>query len=228
MRTVAAANTASGRNYARAVKATVAPPTASQGLLDAVIGGVTGFIAGGPAGALAGAVAGATKKSTPAPTPTSLVPTGPVGCPSGQFLVNGTCVNLGAALPGGAPLTYPVSGTQVAAGGGVAVGAWGVPAYQPAYLQQTKRMCPRGTRLGRDGLCYPKALLGRNSPNRAWPAGRKPLFTGGELASLRKAQRVMERAKGYGLALKSTPKGKPGPTGPLFTRGPGGKFKQVK
>ena len=51
--------------------------------------------------------------------------------------------------------------------------------------------CPRGTQLGKDGLCYNKSAI--TNKQRMWPAGRKPLLTGGEMGAISTAARAGRR-----------------------------------
>jgi len=66
------------------------------------------------------------------------------------------------------------------------------------------RICPRGSVLGKDGLCYNK----RDIPNsqREWPRGRRPLLTGGEMrcisvaaSAAKKLQRKQKQLMAMGL-----------------------------
>jgi len=54
--------------------------------------------------------------------------------------------------------------------------------------------CPRNTVLGTDGICYNKK--GFANKNRMWPAGRKPLLTGGEMGAISTAARAGRRLEG--------------------------------
>jgi len=51
--------------------------------------------------------------------------------------------------------------------------------------------CPRGTQLGNDGLCYNKSQI--SNKQRMWPAGRKPLLTGGDMRAISTAARAGRR-----------------------------------
>jgi len=72
-----------------------------------------------------------------------------------------------------------------AVGGQFGVGL--VPAQRPSSTS----ICPRGSVLGKDGLCYNK----RGFPNsqRKWPKGRAPLLTGGERNAITKASRAARK-----------------------------------
>ena len=54
--------------------------------------------------------------------------------------------------------------------------------------------CPRNTVLGTDGVCYNKK--GFANGNRMWPAGRKPLLSGGDLGAIARAARAAKRMEG--------------------------------
>lgn len=139
--------------------------------------GVTTFGAGG----------GTTPAPTPPPTPRAPKP-GRNGCPEGQRLIAGRCVDPGAIFPGGDPFVSP--GPDMAT-----TGAFGLPAIVPSVEQRTVRDCPDGMVLGRDNLCYPKAVLPGRSRFRKWRRSRKPMFTAGDLNAIRRAQRLKGKAK---------------------------------
>ena len=54
-----------------------------------------------------------------------------------------------------------------------------------------RAVCPRGTHLGNDGLCYNKSQI--TNKQRMWPAGRKPLLSGGDMAAISTAARAGRR-----------------------------------
>lgn len=54
-----------------------------------------------------------------------------------------------------------------------------------------RAVCPRGTQLGNDGLCYNKSQI--TNKQRMWPAGRKPLLTGGDMRAISTAARAGRR-----------------------------------
>jgi len=79
---------------------------------------------------------------------------------------------------------------------GMAVrGAFGMPAIEPAVEMRQHRSCPTGMVLGRDGLCYPKAVLRRDSKFREWRPGMRPILTGGERRGITKARRSINKAR---------------------------------
>jgi len=93
-------------------------------------------------------------------------------------------------LPGGA------TGFQPEQFGAAVMGAFGA-ALEPAAMASTRLMCPRGTVLGRDNLCYNRRDLRKSE--RKWDPGTKPVLTGGQVNTLKKAQRIQERMKKLGL-----------------------------
>lgn len=65
---------------------------------------------------------------------------------------------------------------------------------QPGSRVIDQAVCPRGTQLGDDGLCYNKSQI--SNKQRMWPAGRKPLLTGGDMRAISTAARAATRLKG--------------------------------
>lgn len=136
------------------------------------------------------------------PTPPGPIPgrpgapplTAPPSCPPGKVLVAGRCVDPTAALPGGQPFISPGPSQAVQ-------GAFGLPALVPSYEERIHRDCPAGMVLGKDDLCYPKAVIGRRSKFRKWRQPRKPLFTAGDLNAIRRANRLQDRARRIGKDL---------------------------
>ena len=64
--------------------------------------------------------------------------------------------------------------------------------------------CLRGMQLGNDGLCYNKGQI--TNKQRMWPAGRKPLLTGGEMNAIRIAARSRGRVARTAARLGIEPK----------------------
>jgi len=69
--------------------------------------------------------------------------------------------------------------------GEAVMGRYGV-ALQPAVMTETRRRCPTGSVLGKDGFCYDS--LPRK--DRMWVPARKPLLTGGERHAIAVAARA--------------------------------------
>jgi len=82
----------------------------------------------------------------------------------------------------------------VAAGVGAAVmGRYGA-ALQPGSMMIDRAVCLRGMQLGDDGLCYNKSQI--TNKQRMWPAGRKPLLSGGDMRAIGIAARAGRRLEG--------------------------------
>ena len=60
--------------------------------------------------------------------------------------------------------------------------------YVPIAVQSTRRACPDGSVLGKDGICYDS--LPRSQ--RAHNPGTKPLLTGGDVSALNRARRLQK------------------------------------
>lgn len=87
---------------------------------------------------------------------------------------------------------------QCEPGGGQAVGE-AVMGIHGAGLVPGSRMidravCLRGMQLGNDGVCYNKGQIRNNQ--RMWPAGRKPLLSGGDMRAIAIAARAGRRMEG--------------------------------
>ncbi len=54
-----------------------------------------------------------------------------------------------------------------------------------------RAVCLKGMQLGNDGLCYNKSQI--SNKQRMWPAGRRPLLTGGEMRAVSIANRAARR-----------------------------------
>lgn len=86
-------------------------------------------------------------------------------------------------------------------GGEVVSGAFGMPAAVPVVEMREHHSCPKAMVLGEDMLCYPKAVLRRNSKFRKWRPGMRPILTGGERRGITKARSSVNRAReAVGLA----------------------------
>jgi len=99
-------------------------------------------------------------------------------------------------------------GTDIVPFGDAVQGAFGMPAMRPNMRQSVTMSCPSGMVLGRDDLCYPKAVLRRDSKFRKWRPGRRPVLTGGELAAISKARRAITRGREVVSSLGITVKKK--------------------
>jgi len=57
-----------------------------------------------------------------------------------------------------------------------------------------RAVCRRGMVLGADGVCYNKSQI--SNKERAWPRGRRPLLTGGDMRAISTAARAGRRLEG--------------------------------
>lgn len=77
---------------------------------------------------------------------------------------------------------------------GVAVmGQYGA-GQEPGSMIIDRAVCRRGMQLANDGLCYNKSQI--SNKQRMWPAGRKPLLTGGDMRAISTAARAGKRLEG--------------------------------
>ena len=155
-------------------------------IFGAVKGAVGGFISGGPVGAFTGGVSGFTRGGGLRTTPVSFAPAR--GCPAG-FIMDprtGECIELrGRARPGVLPAiqrTLPGGFTGRTEFGEAVLGRFGA-ALEPGVREMDTLVCPRGTVLGLDDLCYNRRDI-KNS-ERKWPRGTRPLLTGGDMRAIR-------------------------------------------
>jgi len=183
------------------------------GGISAVAGLAGGFIPGASTlsaitGRLAGRRAGTTVSAVPGTfgsgggfsggakrvlSVTSVVPGSSLkagtACPDGFELdADGRCAKTGVRgaierfLPGGR-----TGFAEEGEFGAAQVGRFGA-GLEPAIRSMETRVCPRGTVLGIDGLCYNKRDL--TNRDRFWPRGRRPLLTGGEMRCISIAARA--------------------------------------
>jgi len=102
----------------------------------------------------------------------------------------------------GAPGFLPAAASRTTGDFGDAVmGQFGA-GLEPDTRETSTRLCPRGSVLATDGLCYD------HLPNhhRMWPRGRRPLLTGGEMRCIsiasraaNKLQRKEKQLRGMGM-----------------------------
>ena len=173
----------------------VTPMEPSMSLLGriggALKGAVGGFVTGGPGGAIAGASLGVFAGGARRPGSGSVLAgrAAPLaGCPEGSRGFPPFCFDLfpGGAGSGSGPLVSPGDPRTSRA-------MIGASAYVPMRRSIDVRRCERGAVLGYDGLCYDKRTIRKDQ--RAWPPGRKPLLTGGDLNAIAKAARAARRMK---------------------------------
>jgi len=85
----------------------------------------------------------------------------------------------------------------------------------PGAMQINRSVCLRGMQLGNDGLCYNKSQI--TNKQRMWPAGRKPLLSGGDMRAISIAARAGRRLEGatkrlQRLGMMKKPTRRAGPT----------------
>ena len=136
------------------------------------------------------------------------------GCPDGWIPRNGNCTRATGSegvsrelvqLPDIDPLVVSPAERSISRGQAVA-GAFGMPAMVPEVEMRRRLSCPSGMVLGEDELCYPKQVLRRDSRFRKWKPGVRPILTGGQRNSIRKARSAITAAKeavsGLGVTVK--------------------------
>jgi len=199
-------------------------------IFGAVKGGIGSILSGGNplTGAARGFVTGGRTVTAPSIAVTRVVPGGrlfpaPIGAPAPRRspfigfagggctppaqLINGICQTPSPGiipkfqrlLPGGETGFEPQFGNAV-------IGQFGA-ALEPAVRDSTTLLCPPGTVLGMDNLCYNRKDI-RNS-ERKWPKGRAPLLTGGEMrcisiaaSAAKKLQRKEKQLQSMGMLPK--------------------------
>lgn len=77
--------------------------------------------------------------------------------------------------------------------GEAVVGRYGA-GLEPGSMTIDRAVCLRGMQLGNDGVCYNKSQI--SNKQRMWPAGRKPLLTGGDMRAISTAARAGRRLEG--------------------------------
>jgi len=105
--------------------------------------------------------------------------------------------------PGGpAPLGFAPAAvapaSQVALPALAVVGAFDMPAIVPLALQRVTLDCPPGMVLGMDDLCYPSAVLRRNSRFRKWRSPPRPTITRRDERALGRIDAVRKDIKTLG------------------------------
>lgn len=102
--------------------------------------------------------------------------------------------------------------------GEAVMGRYGA-ALAPGNMVVDRAVCPRGMTLGDDELCYNKGQI--TNRQRMWPAGRKPLLTGGDMRAIsvaaaagRRLERASKRLQKIGLMKKPAPRARRITSGP--------------
>ena len=197
-------------------------------IFGGIKGAIGGFISGGPLGAIGGAARGILAPTRPRP-----IPQVTRQCPPGFTLTTSGCAPTFAPAPVFAPMAPPPAvsrgrgrglGPTVTTGfqeedfGDAVKGRFGA-ALEPAVRDTETRVCPRGSVLAVDGLCYNRRDIRNNE--RMWPRGRRPLLTGGEMrcisvasSAAKKLQRKQKQLEQLGMlkrpARRSTQRALPG------------------
>jgi len=178
---------------------------AAKGAIGSIFSGgnpITGAI-GGFAGA------GGSRAPVPSVFPQTTIFPGSTGfakpCATGFFLdTNGQCVPLTTrptrGLRGFAERTLPGGATGFQEFGQAVMGQFGA-ALEPGFRESSTAVCPPGTVLGMDRLCYNKGDI--KNKERAWPRGRKPLLTGGEMRCISIAAGAAKRLERKTKQLQS-------------------------
>ena len=192
-------------------------PGDERGFIHKKILGAVGKVAGilpipgaGIIGGIAGRLAGSIGKKQPATTAKFGLgqetgrPNG--GCGVGRiFDANGRCIPIPGFGGGTGPCDFPMvrdsagrcrkptsgefGGPQFDVGNAV-MGRYGA-ALEPGSMMIDRAICLRGMQLGNDGLCYNKGQI--TNKQRMWPAGRKPLLSGGDMRAISIAARAGRR-----------------------------------
>jgi len=207
-------------------------------IFGGIKGAVGGLIGGGPGGLIGGAIGGFVgggKGAGEGGCPPGFSRDASGNCISSKALadfrlererkklfpspfrpVTGTPFSGGAPLPFITP-TRPPTGEEglLLPFGEAVMGRFGA-GLKPAVFSQQRRACPRGSVLGApepDGssLCYNKRDI--SNKERAWPRGRRPLLTGGEMraistasAAAKKLQRKQKQLESLGLLKRPAPR----------------------
>jgi len=140
------------------------------------------------------------------------------GCPVPLVMApDGHCVAPGS----GHARSHGIGGTRTAAELGVGgpvgdavMGRYGA-ALVPGSRIIDRAVCLKGMQLGDDGLCYNKSQI--SNKQRMWPAGRKPLLTGGDMRAISTAARAGRRLEGatkrlQRMGMMKKPASRRGPT----------------
>ena len=96
------------------------------------------------------------------------------------------------------PTSGEFGGPQFDVGEAV-MGRYGA-ALEPGSMIVDRAVCLRGMQLANDGLCYNKSQI--SNKQRMWPAGRKPLLSGGDMRAISTAARAGRRLEGATKRLR--------------------------
>jgi len=190
---------------------------------------VGGFVTGGPSGAIAGLLSGgggsgrtrkaeiaASRQRTQIRTRPQDIPGFGVNIPTpGGFCVpparidprTGKCKLFVGQYEGPDVIPAP-TGTEMVVFQDAVTGAFGMPAIRPVNELRNHLTCPKAMVLGEDNLCYPRAVLRRDSRFRKWKPGTRPVLTGGEVKAISTARRAILRGRDRMASLGVTVKKK--------------------
>ncbi len=218
-----------------------------------ILGAAIGFVTGGPVAAVGGALRGGGAQQS---LPQSFAPAETAAQISARHTAHGHPRILGVRpghLPGfvgtaltgtslAAPAGCPIPGQRRdqfgncsfflgdqlgpdnTGVGGAVMGRYGA-GLVPGNRVVNRAECLPGMVLGDDDVCYNKGQV----PNkrRMWPAGRKPLLTGGDMNAITRAARAARRVKAttkklQALGMLERPKTRRIKAPPVRQLGPGG------
>jgi len=138
-------------------------------------------------------------------------------CDPGFVLVDGVCRRGRSRLPDIDP-DFLSPGEASERVGEAVMGRYGA-GIAPGNRVINRAVCLRGMQLGNDGVCYNKSQI--TNKERMWPAGRKPLLTGGDMRCISTAaraagrlERTTKRLQKIGIMKKAAPRRK------MITSGP--------
>ena len=107
------------------------------------------------------------------------------------------------------PTSGEFGGEQFGVGEAV-MGRYGA-ALEPGSMIVDRAICLRGMQLGDDGLCYNKSQI--TNKQRMWPAGRRPLLSGGDMRAIsiasragRRMELATKRLQRMGMMKKASPR----------------------
>ena len=196
----------------------------SRGIFGDILSGIGDFFSGGDAAAIATGIAD-TAAALGQGTPVGIDTSGMGTVPTGACPIPGERVDAG---PGECRFFMGVQ-RGADTGGQAVIGAFGLPAQAPAIVGQINgkpvRRCRKGSVLGTDELCYPKAVLPPRSKFRKWKRPPRPLLSRSDEKAIRTAVRVKDKvgdlARDAGLYVAAS-KPKPRARAPQHHHHPNG------
>jgi len=105
-------------------------------------------------------------------------------------------ITVGGPCPPGMRPDFKSGQCEAAAGqavGEAIMGRYGAGLI-PGEIIIERAVCLKGMQLGDDGVCYNKSQI--SNKQRMWPAGRRPLLTGGDMRAISTAARAGRRLEG--------------------------------